>query len=451
MARENSDWRRSVSLVPSRLARLAAFAGALALAAGSAVIAPRSADAGDWPQFRGPQAQGRSDDSQIPTEWSASKNVAWKTDLPGPGSSSPIVSGDRVFVTCYTARNENEPGDVTQRHLLCIDANTGNILWKESVAAEQPEDPYEGFLREHGYASNTPVTDGERVYVFYGKSGVLAYGLDGKKLWHKEVGKQSSNRRWGSGSSPILSDKYVIVNASEEGRAIVAFEKATGKQVWKADADTLELAYGTPSIVTLNDGGSELVAVAPGEVWGLNLETGKLRWFAETQLQGNVCPSVLADRDVVYVFGGIRGAGSHAIRAGGRDDVTKSHMVWSSRISSYVATPLLFEGHLYWIDDRGQAFCQKADDGELVYRERVPELSGRGGRPVYASPVLAGGKLYVVSRWKGTFVLPAKPKFEVIARNELGDESDFSGTPAIVGDRMFLRSNERLYCIAEGK
>ena len=187
----------------------------------------------------------------------------------------------------------------------------------------------------------------------------------------------------------------------------------------------------------------------PEEVWGLDPATGKLRWHATHGLTGNVSPSVVVDGDIVYVFGGFRSAGSFAIRAGGKGDVTKSHIVWTSRTSSYVATPLVHEGHLYWIDDRGQAFCASTRDGTQTYRSRVEGMAA-GGRPVYASPVLADGRIYVVSRWSGTFVLPATPRFEILACNRFAsDDSDFSGTPAIADGCLFLRSGKFLFCVTD--
>jgi outer membrane protein assembly factor BamB len=311
-----------------------------------------------------------------------------------------------------------------------------------------PEDGYQGFITEHGYASNTPVTDGERVYCFFGKSGVIAIDLEGKQLWRTSVGKESSNRRWGSAASLILYKDAVIVNAAEESQSIRALNKKTGKEIWQAPGTALELAYGTPAIVMLKNHQAELVVAAPSELWGLNPDTGKLQWYVEHLLTGNICPSIIADGETVFVFGGFRSAGSFSVRAGGKGDITKSNLLWSSRHSSYVATPVLHDHHLYWIDDRGQAFCVSAKTGEQVYRERVTGLES-GGRPVYASPVVAGGKIYVPTRWNGVLVLPAQPEFKVLARNRFADDdSDFNATPAISSGQLFLRSNRFLYCVA---
>ncbi|TWT78722.1 outer membrane biogenesis protein BamB [Planctomycetes bacterium CA13] len=409
--------------------------------------------AADWPRFRGSDGNGTSADSKIPLAWSENQNMAWRTALPGPGSSSPVTWGDRVFVTCYSGygvSGENIGSkEKLQRHLVCVNLYDGKTLWTKTVPAQLPEDESHGYITEHGYASNTPVTDGEHVFVFFGKTGVLAFDMDGNEQWRVGVGKESSNRRWGSAASPVMYKDMVIVNAAEEGRAIIALDKQTGREIWKAEADSLELAYGTPLLVELQDSRVELVISVPGEVWGLNPDTGKLKWFAETNLTGNICPSVIAHGGILYTFGGYRSAGSHAIRAGGKGDVTDTHTVWSSRESSYVATPVLHQGHLYWIDDRGQAHCLDAKTGESVYRERVSGLSG-SSRPVYASPVLVGDRLYVLSRYKGTFVLPAKPEFEILSTNTFEtDDSDSSGTPAITGDRMVLRSGRYLYCVSD--
>jgi len=407
----------------------------------------------DWTRFRGPEGTGISADTQIPTTWSERQNLRWKTRLPGPGSSSPIVLGDRVYVTCYSgfgtdARNAGDPESL-RRHLLSVNRATGEVVWSQAIDAEHPEDPFQGFITEHGYASSTPVTDGERIYALFGKTGVFAFDLEGKKLWHVNVGQESSSRRWGSAASLVLYKDTVIVNASEESQSVRAFEKATGKEIWKAQAGGLELAYGTPALVEVRGDRQDLVLGVPNEVWGLNPDTGKLTWYAETSLAGNICPTVIASGGVAYVYGGYRSVGSLAVRAGGKGDVTDSHVVWTSRTTSYVATPLLLNGHLYWVDDRGIAHCVVAKTGEDLYRERLTGLS-TGGKPVYASPVMTNGKLYVVSRRNGTYVLPAEPRFEQIAQNRfLSDESDFNGTPAISRGQMFLRSNQFLYCVAK--
>ena len=412
-------------------------------------------EAADWPCFRGPGGSGISQDTTVPLTWSDSKNLKWKAPLPGPGASSPIVSGERVFVTCYSGYGveRSNPGDIEdlRRHLLCIDRNDGHVIWSKSVDAVLPEDTYGGIgIPEHGYASNTPVTDGQRVYAFFGKTGVLAFDSEGNQVWQVDVGHESSNRRWGSAASPILYKNMVIVNASEESQTIFALDKMTGKEIWKAQADGLELSYDTPLIVDLADGKKELVIAVPYEVWALNPDTGKLGWYVETSLDGNISPSAIAKDGIVYVLGGFRQTGSLAIRAGGKDDVTKTHVLWTSRDASYVPSPVLHKGNLYWVSDQGIAYCMNAQTGEAIYRERLRDVpaAGRMGKPFYASVVLIGERLYAVSRKGGTFVLSAKPKFEQLAHNRFqSDESDFNASPAISNGQMFLRSNRFLYCV----
>ena len=398
----------------------------------------------DWPQFLGPNADAKSTDS-VPTEWDAKKNMTWKFDLPGAGSSSPIIIGDRVFVTCF----DSQSGSVV-RHVVCVNKKDGTKIWSKEIKADYQEDGFNGYLREHGYASNTPVSDGESLFVFLGKGGVYAFDLDGNQKWHKEVGKQSSNRRWGSAASLLLVENKVIVNAAEEARAVIAFDKSTGEETWRADSDMLELAFGTPRIVTSEGGDSQIVLSVPGEVWSLKPETGKLRWYVTTPLTGNVSPSIVVKDNLIYSLGGYRSKGSVAINVdgkGGAKDLSDSNKLWTSQSTSYVATPLLHEDVFYWIDDRGLANASSATDGTEIYRQRVKGLTGR---PVYASPVLIGEHIYVVTRNAGTIVYPPGKAFEPIARNVIeGDTTDFNASPAVSDNRLFLRSDQALYCIGE--
>lgn len=425
------------------------------------IVVTRPLTGADWPQFRGPGGLGISTDAKVPVEWSESKNLKWKVPLPGPGSSSPIVWGQRVFVTCYSGYglSRTNPGSIEElvRHLLCIDRKDGKVIWSQTVKAEMPEDRFAGMgVPEHGYASNTPATDGERVYAFFGKTGALAFDLDGNQLWQVNVGKESSNRRWGSSASLTLHKDLVIVNASEESQSIRALDKRTGKEIWKAEAGSLELAYGTPLLVPLADGSKELVIGVPYEVWGLNPDTGRLNWYAETSQDGNVAPSPVAADGIVCVFGGYRNTRSVAINAGGKGDVTDTHVLWSSRDASYVPSPVIHKERLYWVSDQGIAFCADVKTGETFYRERLSRTGGsgggRGGKPFYASVVLAGDRLVCVSRRGGTYVLAAKPEFEQLAHNQFAsDETDFNASPAINDGQIFLRSNRFLYCVEKSQ
>lgn len=398
----------------------------------------------DWAAFLGTGGKAHSTDS-VPTTWSESENLLWKQDLPGSGSSSPIIVGNRVLLTCYVAGGS---GGKAKRQVLCFDKTDGTQLWSVDYPIDYREDAFNGYLTEHGYASNTPVSDGQNIYVFLGKGGVHRISLEGEKDWSYDAGKGSSNREWGSGSSLVLYKNLIIVNAAEESKAIIALDKTTGKEVWRQDADMLELTFGTPRIVSLENGDDELVISVPGEVWGLNPATGKLNWFAESDLTGNVSPSVIFDGQTVYGFGGYRSSGSFAVKVGGKDDVTDSNMVWESRSTSYVATPLLHEGRFYWIDDKGIANSSSATDGKSIYRERVKGM--KGGRPVYASPVLIGDYIYVVSRRGGTFVYSPGDNFELIAQNVFAsDDTDFNASPAVSANKLYLRSDQAIYCVAQ--
>lgn len=405
-----------------------------------------------WNRFRGRDGRGISEERTIPVSWSDSENLRWKLDLPGPGSSSPILTEKYVFLTSYTGYgDEKQTGgkmDLLKRHLHCVDRTDGKLRWTKSVDAVLPEDPYQGMgIPEHGYATNTPTTDGEYVYAFLGKSGLYAYDLDGNEQWHVSVGTESGNRGWGTASSLLLYKDMVIVNASEESQSLMAFERKTGKMVWSAPASTLELAYGTPIIVRVNETRDDVVIAVPGEVWGLNPLTGKLVWYAETTLTGNLSPSVTQDGEMLYVFGGYRSSGSLALRTGGVGDVTKSHIAWTSRNSSYVVTPVLHDRHLYWIDDQGMYFCAKASTGELVQKKRVTGIESKG-RPVYASPILVDGKIYAQTRGSGLFVIAGEPELKILHQNKFeSDHSIFNGTPAVANGQLFLRSYASLYCV----
>ncbi len=423
------------------------------LALAFATTTLHAATSTDWPRFLGPTGAAIVTESTAPLKWSDSENIRWKAEMPGPGSSSPIVFGDKVFITCWTGYGDKEgANDVDQlmRHLICLNRADGKVLWDTQVPSAAAEDPWQGFITEHGYATHTPVTDGERVYVFFGKSGALAFDIQGKQLWQTSCGTSSGRTRWGSAASPIVVGDLVIVNASDESQAIYGLDKKTGKEIWKA-AGEFGMAYGTPNVFQ-RDGVADLVIAVPQEVWGMNPATGKLRWYATHGLSGNVSPSIIPGGDVAYVFGGYPATRSTAIKLGGKGDLGADAILWSSNTSSYVPTPILKDGHLYVVNDQGFANCINAQTGADVYRERVIESGGArrggGGKPFYASPVLIGDKLVCVSRKNGTYIIAAKPKFEVLGHNVLArDNSQFNGTPAVSGDLLILRSEKAVYCI----
>ena len=406
----------------------------------------------DWPQFRGAGGTGIAKDAKPPLAWDDSHNVLWKTALPGPGSSSPIVVGDRVFVTCYSGYGaDGNAGDPSKlkRHLVCINRKDGKIAWTASVEAVLPEDAYRGQLTEHGYASSTPASDGEAVYCFFGKSGVVAFSMNGEKLWQTSVGKESDRKRWGSASSPVLYKNLVIVNAASESQSVRALDKKTGKEVWKQEASSLEASYSTPALVDLGNGKTELAVAVPGEVWGMNPDTGKLLWYASTRISGNVVPSVVSMNGVVFVSGGFESRATAAVRAGGSGDVSRSHVLWSVSDSTYIPSPVASGGYLFWVSDEGRATCLDAASGKSLGQQRLAMQGGGRGRskPIYASAVMAGDKLIAVTRTAGVFVISATPQLQVLSVNKLSEEGEFNAAPAVAGGQIFLRSTTALYCI----
>ncbi len=423
-----------------------------------------SVSADDWARFRGPNGSGVSlDATPTPVEWSPDSNIRWKASLPGEGVSSPIVIGDRVFVTCYSGYGANF-GKIEdlKRHLVCVERSSGKIRWQKSVDAVLPEDSYSGMgIPAHGYASHTPVSDGERVYVFFGKSGVLAYDIDGQQLWQKSVGTESDRRRWGSASSPIVYDGKVIVTASAESESLVALDCETGKEVWKQAASGLANVWGTPLLVKVDDERTDLVLGVPYEIWGFNPDSGKLRWFSEIPAGDQYSSSVVAVQDVVYSIEG-RGGGSAAVRAGGKGDVTKSHKLWSSSDSSRFGTPVVYEDRIYFFSG-SVAGCSDAKTGRKIFQGRLEGGTGSGddgggrsrfgrggGGSDYSSPVIADGKVYYVQGSGTCYVLKAGDRFEQLAANSVTtDRESFGATPAISNGEIFLRSDKHLYCVAE--
>jgi outer membrane protein assembly factor BamB len=397
------------------------------------------AGAGNWSQFRGPEGQGVSPSKEVPVTWSAEKNLRWKTPLPGPGGSSPVVYGERIWVTCYTGYGVPgaSGGDMSElkRHLICLNRADGKPLWTNTVDAVLPEQPK---VRDHGYASSTPAVDSERVYAFFGKSGVLAFSHDGQKLWHADVG--SKVHGWGSATSPVLYNETVIVNASVESDSLVALDKRTGKEAWRADG--IRESWNTPIFVTTDGGKTELAVAMMGKVLGFDPQRGEQLWSCATDIKWYMVPSLVKNGDVVYCIGG-RTGGALAVRAGGRGDVTATRRLWTITKGSNVPSPIFHAGHLYWVHENlGIVYCLEAATGKVVYEERL-ENAGQ----FYPSPVLAGDKLYCLSRRGAVFVIAAKPQFELLARNDIGDRSSFDASPVVDDNRLLVRSDRFLYCV----
>ncbi len=394
----------------------------------------------DWNRFRGPGAMGVSQEKDLPSTWSSKENVVWKTELPGPGASSPITVGDRVYITAYSGygleANEGDQENL-RRHLLCLDRASGKVLFSKEFEPKLPEHKYQGEGSYHGYAASTPASDGERLYVFFGKSGVYCFDLEGKELWRTDVGEGLN--RWGSGTSPILFGNLLIINASVESSSLVALDKMTGDELWRADK--VRAAWNTPLLVEAANKRTELVVSTNSRLLAFDPKDGQPLWNSDG-VHRYVCPSVVAHDGVVYALGG--GHTSLAVRAGGEGDVTESHGVWRTARGSNVSSPIYHQGHLYWTRDGASVCCQDAATGEMVYQQRLQPGAGR----IWSSPVLAGGKLYFVSQHKGTFVVAAKPEFELVAHNVLEeDDSRTNASPAVSNGQLLLRTDRFLYCI----
>jgi hypothetical protein len=406
--------------------------------------------------------------------------MKWSAELPGRGVSSPIVVGDRIFVTCYSGygvSGREESIENLVRHVVCVSRNEGKVLWQRDFKVVLPEDPYRPpGVTSHGYASNTPVSDGKRVFAFLGKSGVVALDLDGNELWKVDVGHGSGPQAWGSAASPVVHESLLIVPAIEESEALIAFDTSTGKEVWRSAAESYQGTWGTPVIATAN-GQTDIVVCVPHEVWGINPATGKLRWYSRGTTDDSASTSPVVGEGIVYAIGG-RGGDAVAVKLGGKGDVNKTHVAWDANIPGRFATPIFYQGHLYNFTG-GVIECYNAATGERVKQQRLPQsqpnqnanenrppggdrgsdgggrgFGGPGGRrggmgsQDYASPVLAGDLLYVTTKSGTVHVVRATPELELVASNAIADSTGFDATPAIADGQLFLRSGSRLYCIA---
>ncbi len=393
-----------------------------------------AANAGEWPQFRGPGGLGVSDETNLPVAWSDTENMLWKTELPGFGAASPITLGDRLYLTCYSGygtESGQKMEDLTL-HVVCVNRSDGSIAWDTRVKPKLPESER---VRDHGYAGPTPATDGDHLYVFFGKTGVMKFDLNGNQIWQTDVG--SKTHGWGCGTSPVLYRNLVIVNASVESGSLVAIDKNSGTEVWRAAG--MDDSWNTPHLVQLADGRQELVVSVKDYILGFDPATGSELWRCDG-IPDYVCPSVVSKDGIVYAIGG-RQSRAIAVRAGGRGDVTDSHKLWEAKAGANVSSPIIHDGHLYWVSDRNKvAYCLRLSDGEVLYSERFP------GQP-YASAAAGDGKVYIVTRYDGTYVLAATPEMTRLAHNQLEDNSTFNASPVISNGQILLRSDRYLYCV----
>ncbi|HTS28719.1 MAG TPA: PQQ-binding-like beta-propeller repeat protein [Bryobacteraceae bacterium] len=421
----------------------------------------------DWPSFRGPGASGAADGQKLPVAWDAGKgtNVAWETPIPGLAHSSPIVWGDRIFVTTavssrpdasfkrglYGEGDASDDRSVQQWKLLCLNKKSGALLWERLA--------YQGVPKEKRhmkatYANATPATDGEVVVAFFGSQGMYAYALDGKPLWQRDLGRfdvgayDLPEYEWGTASSPILYRDLVIAQCDQQkGSFLIALDRKTGQTVWKTERDELP-SWGTPTIYP-GKSRTELVTNASNFVRGYDPMTGKELW----RLGGSskiTAPTPIFSGDIIVVASGRRPeAPIFAIRAGAAGDITlsdghtASHSVaWSkTQRGSYMPTPLFYRGFLYVLANAGILDCYDFQTGREIYRQRIPHQ----GSGFSASPVASDGRIYLSSEDGDIFVVSAGEQFALLGTNSMGEP--IMATPAISEGMLIIRTQHQLFGI----
>ncbi len=421
-----------------------------------------ASDEGSWAYWRGLGANGMAV-GDAPLKWSDTENLRWKTAIPGKGHSSPVIWGDRIFLTTAIptappARTEPAAAPQGERRgpggasgpqpehkfdVLCLDRKTGKILWQKTAKVAAP---HEGYHRTYGsFASNSPVTDGKRVYAFFGSRGIYTYDLDGNLLWEKDFGVQMRiHMAFGEGTAPVLHESRLILNFDHQGDSfLVTLDAASGKEIWKVDRD--EGTSWAPPFVFEHKGKKQIVVSATQKVRSYDFATGGLIWEC-AGLGSNVIPQPVILDDILFVMSGHRNPNLMAIRLGREGDLTGTDaIVWSqTRGNSYTPSPVLHDNKLYVLTDNGLISCYNARTGEPYYHQsRLPKAYN-----FKSSPVGANGKLYLASENEDVVVLRMGETFEVLATNTMPGQV-FIATPAIAGGEIFLRSQTHLYCISE--
>jgi outer membrane protein assembly factor BamB len=392
--------------------------------------------AGEWPSWRGPTGDGVSQETDVPVRWAAAYNIAWKTPIPGKGHSSPVVWGDRVFVTSAVKNDKT-------RLLVAVDRRTGKVLWLRIVLRAPPEK----INRLNSLASSTPATDGKHVWVTFldvERVRVVCYDVDGNEVWRRSPGRFTAKH--GYCSSLLLYRDLVIVNADQDAlggdRAyIVALEKATGKERWRIDRPNRVRSY-VPPVVFTAAGKDQMVLSGSKCTASYDPRTGRRHWIVDGPTEQFVASMVYTD-DVFMITGGYPTLHILGIRPDGSGDVSKTHVMWHLRKgASYVPSPIAAGKYFFLVSDKGTASCLAARTGKVMWQEKL-------GRHHSASPVSAGGRLYFLDDDGVTFVLDGGPRFRLMAKNPLKERCFAS--PAISRGRIFIRALKNLYCIGRSE
>ena len=406
----------------------------------------------NWPQWRGPRATGVAPGANPPLEWSESKNVSWKVEIPGRGSSSPVVWRDQLFLTTAIPAGTSGPashaprGGVAPRMphrfvVLAIDRETGKVRWERIV---REETPHEGTHQDNGtWASSSAVADGEHVIASFESRGLYAFDMKGKPVWQVDLGDKKMRNEFGEGSTPALHrNTLVVVWDHQGGSFVVALDKRTGKELWRQPREEID-TWATPLVVE-SQGSLQVVVSGMNRVRSYDLETGRLVWQT-AGVTMNPIPSPVAGEGMVFVTSGFRGNSLKAIRlADAKDEITgPPALAWTlDRDTPYVPSPLLYDGILYFLKtNNGLLTAVDAKTGTPHYQVQRLEKA----QNVFASPVGAAGRVYVVGRDGTTVVVRHGPKFEVLAENTLDD--GFDASPAVVENEIFLRGYKSLYRI----
>jgi outer membrane protein assembly factor BamB len=423
----------------------------LAAVAALAMIAPamgaQSADAGRfWAQWRGPLATGVSRTANPPVEWSETRNIRWKIALPGRGSGTPVVWGDRVYVTTAVSADGTTKAVANLSHkfiVMAIDRRTGKTVWERVAKEEAAHEP--GHPENATFASPSAITDGELVIASFESRGIYAYDINGKLVWSMDLGDKRMRNTFGEGSSPALHRNHLVIVWDHQGESFVAaLDKRTGKELWRRPRKEID-TWATPLVVEVN-GRPQVLVGAMNSIQSYDLETGDIVWHT-AGLTMNAIPSPVAEGGLAILMSGFRGNSLKAIHLGqAKGDITGTPAIaWTfDRDTPYVPSPLLYDGVLYMLkSNNGILTTFDARTGAPHYAlQRLDAVPN-----VFASPVGAAGRVYIPGREGETVVIRHGPKFEVLATNSLDD--GFDASPALVDGEIYLRGYKSLYCIAE--